>query len=212
MALAPSFPEVHVTGPVHHCIKLWGEGTPFYLGTAEVTPQMQIRTYRTNTMNDIAGKTLPFQKHWDGQAATVSVLLTRFSKEAVRQLKMIAKNSDIHLSPGNERRWARGSLVYPFACVTLWQVYDNFVNPFGASTGLEPGYVWFQAEVLQMDEVKLGTQGQGLLCVFDCTPQWIPQASSTAVNDAVNERGWSLYSQSEDYFDGTIGPAVQIPQ
>lgn len=193
MAVA-SFPEVHVTGPVHHYVQTL-TGVVRYLGTAEVTPQMQIRRYTSKTMNDIAGRTLPLQKHWDGEAATVSVLLTQFSKFAEESLQESGRTRGLQVGPGEETRWARGAAVYGQATFKLWQVYDNFFNPNGASTGLEIGWFWPQVELVQRDTVKAGAQGEGLLLVFDCTPYRIPQASASTVNASANERGWVLYTQ-----------------
>jgi hypothetical protein len=149
MAVA-SFPEVHITGPVHHYIQAIG-GQIYYLGTAEVTPQIQVRRYRSNTMNDVAGKTLPLQKTWDGEAAVVSVLLTNFSKFAEQELQTSGRTNGVQLTEraGIETRWARGSAVYGKSTFKLWQVYDNFFNPFGTSTGLEIGWYWPQVELLQ---------------------------------------------------------------
>jgi hypothetical protein len=210
MAVA-SFPEVHITGPVHHYIQAIG-GQIYYLGTAEVTPQIQVRRYRSNTMNDVAGKTLPLQKTWDGEAAVVSVLLTNFSKFAEQELQTSGRTNGVQLTEraGIETRWARGSAVYGKSTFKLWQVYDNFFNPFGTSTGLEIGWYWPQVELLQRDTVKAGSQGEGLLCVFDCTPYRIPQASPTAVNDTLNERGWFLYSQDDNTTD--FPASVRVPQ
>lgn len=210
----PSFPDVHVTGPVHHYIQT-RNGIIYYLGTAEVTPQMQVRRYTSKTMNDRAGRTLPLQKHWDGEAATVSVLLTQFSKFAEQALQESGRTAGLQLGPGEETRWARGAAVYGAATFRLWQIYDNFFNPNGTSAGLEIGWHWPQVELLQRDTVKAGAQGEGLLLVFDCTPYLIPQASPSAVNASANERGWILYQQdSTDTFGtGLAFPAdVQVPQ
>ncbi len=203
----PSMPEVHVTGPVHHYIQRLG-GEIWYLGTAEVTPQMQVRRYRQNVMNDNAGKTLAYQKTWDGEAAVVSVLLTNFSKYAEAEMQFSGLEAGVQLGSGEESRWARGSLVYGQSTFTLWQVYDNYFNPNGSSTGLEIGWYWPQVELLQRDTVKAGTQGEGLLCVFDCTPQRIPQASPSAVDASRNERGWVLFSHNPPLFPD----AVRVPQ
>ncbi len=203
----PSFPQVHVTGVVHHYIKTNGDSI-YYLGTAEVTPQMQIRRYRQNVMNDRAGKTLAYQKTWDGEAAVVSVLLTNFSKFAEAAMQESGRTAGVQVQPGEETRWARGSPVYGNSTFQLWQVYDNFFNPFGTSAGLEIGWYWPQVELLQRDTVKAGTQGEGLLCVFDCTPYLIPQASPSSVNAAANERGYMLFSQQAGFFPAD----VQVPQ
>lgn len=205
-----SFPSVHVTGPVHHYIQTNVGDGPYFLGNAEVTPQMQVRRYTSKTMNDRAGRTLPFQKHWDGEAATVSVLLTYFSKFAEEQLQRSGVTAGIQVAAGKESRWARGSAVYGKATFKLWQVYDNYFNPNGSSDGLEIGWYWPQVELIQRDSVKVGAQGEGLLLVFDCTPYLIPQASASAVNSNANERGWFLYSQSDNTTD--FPESVRVPQ
>ena len=213
----PSFPDVHVTGVVHHYIQING-GQLWFLGNAEVTPQMQVRRYTSKTMNDRAGRTLPQQKHWDGEAATVSVLLTYFSKFAEQELQQSGKAAGIQVQPGEESRWARGAAVYGNATFKLWQIYDNFFNPNGSSDGLEIGWFWPQVELLQRDTVKVGAQGEGLLLVFDCTPYLIPQASHASVNAQANERGWALFTQvSTDAWAGNpeglaFPSGVQVPQ
>ena len=203
----PSFPEIHVTGPVHHYIQTIG-GAFWYLGTAEITPQMQIRRYTSKVMNDNAGKTLPIQKTYDGEAATVSVALSQFSKFAEEQLQASGIAGGVHFVAGQDTRWGRGSLVYGKSTFKLWQVYDNFFNPFGTSTGLEIGWYWPQVELLQRDTTKAGAQGEILLCVFDCTPLRIAQASNNSVNATRNERGWMLYSQNPSFFPDD----VRVPQ
>lgn len=215
---SPSFPSVHVTGPVHHYIQTLNGTDIWYLGTAEVTPQMQLRRYTSKTMNDRAGRTLPFQKHWDGEAATVSTLLTFFSKQAQAEILRSGQAAGIQIKEGTESRWSRGAAVYGAATFKLWQVFENFDNPNGNSEGLEIGYFWPQVELLQHDEVKVGAQGQGLLLVLDCTPYLIPQASSSSINANTNERGWILYSgTSTDTFTGNpeglaFPSGVRVPQ
>ena len=89
----------------------------------------------------------------------------------------------------------------------LWQVFDFALNPAGATPGLEIGWYWPQVQLLEHNTVKAGTQGEGLLCVFDCTPQYQPQASFSTVNDANNERGWLLYSCDPiDFPDAVLTP------
>lgn len=213
MAVA-SFPDVNITGPVQHFVRATGSGDTgiYFLGTAEVTPQMQRRRYRQNVMNDLAGKTLPFQKTYDGEAATVSTLLTRFSKLAWELILVAGYDAgmipDFNGAPysGSETRWSRGQAVYGAMTFEVWQVYDNFFNPAGASANMEIGWYWPQVELLQHDTVAAGTQAEKLLLVFDCTPKFIPQASSQTVTG--NERGWTLYTNSPADFPD----AVRTPQ
>lgn len=208
MAVA-SFPDVHVTGPVQHFVRATTSTTSeiWFLGTAEVTPQMQRRRYRQNVMNDLAGKTLPFQKTYDGEAATVSTLLTRFSKSAWTAILDAGRTRSLLGGPvGTESRWSRGAPVYGQMTFELWQVYDNYFNPAGATLDLEIGWYWPQVELVQHDTVAAGTQAEKLLLVMDCTPFWIPQASTSSISG--NERGWVLYSNDEADFPA----AVRVPQ
>ncbi len=206
---AQSFPDVHVTGPVHHYVRVAGStDTIFYLGTCEVTPQMQRRLYKSDVKNDIAGNQLPFQRTFDGEAATVSTLLNRFSKDAWTEILLAGFASGNTPLVGSESRWSRGHLVYGQSTFELWQVYDNFLNPFGASANLEIGWYWPQVELLEHNTLAAGTRDEKLLLVFDCTPYWIPQTNYYTINANANERGWILYSNAQADFPAD----VRVPQ
>lgn len=212
-----SFPAVHVTGAVHHFVRcngthdLW-DGDILYLGTAEVTPQMQRRRYKTNVMNDIAGKTLPFQKTYDGEAATLSTLLTYWSKPAVEAVRMLGVSRGLvgvnpltgFVSAGSESRWSRGALVYGQLTFELWQVFENSLNPLTITPFLETGWYWPQVELLDDDTVSCGTGVEKLLMVMDATPYWIPNASASGVNVSQNERGFRLYSTDDANFPADV--------
>lgn len=196
---AASFPDVHVTGPVQHYVRVpTSDNLIYFLGTAEVTPQMQRRRYYQNVMNDLAGKTLPFQKTYDGEAATVSVALTRYSKEAWAAILDAGHTRALTSGNGRETRWSRGAPVYGQLTIELWQVYDNVFNPAGASAGLEIGWYWPQVTLVQHDTIAAGTQAEKLLLVFDCTPEW----------NFDGDRGWVLYENNPAYFPND----VRVPQ
>lgn len=216
MPAVPSFPDVWVTGAVHHYVRIPGDAEPFYLGTAEVTPQVQNAKYRQPVFNDIGGKTLPFQKTYDGEASRVSVLLTRHSRTAWERALVAGANSDpvgllgkANPVSGTEGRWSRGHLVYGQSSFELWQVFDNSLNPnFPQADFLELGRYWPLVTLENHDLVAQGTQAEKLLMVFDCQPKWVTQASSGQVNAAANERGWVLFR-----FDAAAFPdSVKVPQ
>ena len=203
----PSFPSVNVTGPVHHYVRTLNSTNIYYLGTAEVTPQMRRRTYKTDVKNDIAANQLPFQRTYDGEAATLGVLLTRYAKltEAAIDLRTNPLTL-LQSARGRDSRWSRGSLIYGQWTFELWQVFENFSNPVVATPGLEIGWYWPQVELLDHDQEESGTRAQKLQYVFDCTPKWTGQLSATVV--APGEREWLLYST-----DPLLFPTdVQVPQ
>lgn len=211
----PSYPDVHVTGAVHHYVRIAGaqnlEEPILYLGTAEITPIIQEISHGQDVMNDIAGKTLPLQRTDDGSEAIIAVALTYFSKEAHAAIKSAGIRAGRRLAPGIETRWSRGGLKFGVTTIELWQVFENYFNPNtvgGKSAGLEPGFYWPQCELVNADFPKSGTQAQTALVVFTARPVFAAQANPQVVNAAENERGWALYrNEIEDF------PAeVLVPQ
>lgn len=205
-----SFPAYHVTGAIHHYVRALG-GVIKYLGTAEVTPQMQLRRYYQRVANDEAGKTLPGQETRDGQAAKVAVSFSRWSKLAWGDLLLSGLAAGLDFDEGQESRWSRGALVYGQDTVELWQVYENSLNPGGpnrALFGIELGRYWPQVKVEEDNQPQAGTQVERKLLIFDCTPKRIVQASYSSVNTSLNERGFTLYR-----IDDAAFPAdVLVPQ
>jgi hypothetical protein len=214
MAL-PSFPSINVSGVVHHYVRITSVGGSqeiYALGQAEVTPQMTRLKHKQRVMNDIAGKTLPFQKTYDGEDARVSVLLSRFSNLAWGAL-LEQDESLGGLIPiaGQESRWARGSLVYGQTSFELWQVYDNFFAPAGVDVGenLEIGWYWPQVEIVEHDTIAAGTQAEKLMLVFECTAYWIDYEDTSG--DYGPPGGWLLYSNNPAFFPAAV-TTVGAPQ
>lgn len=209
-----SFPEVHVTGAIHAFVlgDLTGETEPFYLGTTEVTPQVQRQRLSSEVMNDIKAKKLPFQKTDDLEEHNISLMLTRFSRSAWDNILSAGVAAGRVLAPGGVpdagtfTRWTAGGLVYGVRTFQLWLLFENFFNPFGASTGLEIGWYYPQVELLNHDMAAGGTQAEKLLLLMNATPWWIPQTSPTAITG--NQRGWLLYSNNVTDFPAS----VQVPQ
>lgn len=169
---APSYPDIHVTGAIHHYIQVPGDSNIWYLGTAEISPVMQRHKNFQYVLNDIWGKTLPAQKTYDGEAATVSVLLTRFSRTAWDRVLRSGEASLLNVAgySGFETRISRGHGVFGRSSFRLWQVFDFALFPTVASYGLELGWYWPQVTVEDHDTVAAGTQAEKLLMVFDSQP------------------------------------------
>lgn len=209
MAIA-SFPAYHVTGAIHHYVRVRG-GNILYLGTAEVTPQLQLRRYYQRVANDEAGKTLPGQMTRDGQAATVAVSLSRFSKVAWDDILLSGLVAGLDFDMGQESRWSRGALVFGQDTIELWQVYENSLNPNGpnrAIYSIELGRYWPQIVVSEDNQPQAGTQVERKLLIFDCQPQRVQQASASTVNASINERGFVLFRVD----DAAFPAEVLIPQ
>jgi hypothetical protein len=204
---APSFPAFHVTGAVHHYIRYPDTGPIYYLGTAEVTPKVEHRVFRSDAFNDIGGSAVPMQRTEQGEMAVVGTLMNRFSKTAYDVLMKLGSSGG---AAGFRNRFSRGSLVFGPGSFELWQVFENATPAANAAgyrvDGLELGYYWPQVDLTGHTRDKLGTDVEHLLLVMECFPYWIPQASYNNVSGY--ERSWELYSR-----DDTAFPAdVMIPQ
>ena len=206
-----TFPEFHVTGAIHHWVRVKGSSAYLYLGTAEVTPQLQLRRYYQDAPNDEAGKTLPGQRTRDGQAATIAVSFTRWSKNTWDALLLSGSAAGLDFDMGQESRWSRGGLVFGQDDVELWQGYENSLNPNGpnrAIYSIELGRYWPRVMIEEDNQPQAGTQVERKLLIFNCQPFRVPQSSISNVNASTNERGWVLFRLD----DGAFPADVLIPQ
>jgi hypothetical protein len=200
-----SLPRYHVTGPVHHYVRSPAYPSRiYYLGTAETTPRVELRPSYRDIMNDVAGRTLPGQRTFDGEAAMVGTVLTRFSKEAYAAIL----SAGVTLAPGQEGRYSRGSLVFGVKTFELWLSFENYWNETYRTAGQTPGYYFPQAMLAAHTRDTLGTEGEKLLCAFDCQPYWLPQSSLNGVSGT--ERSWLLYSTDDNTVD--FPADVRVPQ
>lgn len=207
MPIVNSFPDYHVTGAVHHYIRIPAYPLNiYYLGTCEVQPDLRIWEYSAEVRNDIAGRMLPGQKTDQGEKADLGMQLSRFSEIAYGWLRLPrGANNGLQVQIGWQGRFGRGSLVFGSKTFELWQVFER--STVAAFRGQQPlGYYWPQVELLQHMPVTLGNQEKQLMLVCEAQGQWIPQASYNSVG--ANERSWVLYRQDDAMFPAE----VLIPQ
>jgi hypothetical protein len=202
-----SFPEVHVTGAVHHYVQL---GNPdadqsiYYLGTAEVTPKVKRVKYGQDVFNDIAGKTLPFQRTRDGEDAVIAVLLSRFSQAAWTQILQAGAAAGRMggvggQEPGFESRWSRGGLIFGAETFKLWQVFEfGLAGSPNLTVGLPLGWYWPQVELLEHNDEAMGTQAEKVLLVMHAQPLRTPYS------DQSNPGGFKLYSTDSSAFPADV--------
>jgi len=210
-----AFPAYHVTGPVHHYVRIpdpYGQGSQgaiLYLGTCEVQPRVQISYAKVPIMNDIAGRTLPAQKKDDGQSATIAALLNRFSQDTLYE----ARSADLFYGAGRQGRFARGTLMYGVKTFELWQVFENYldVDTRAMFPDLPIGYYWPQVEWVALEDVP-GNSDQKVLCQWEASALWtgLPDGIGTSATVAAGTREWMLFSQVDDL--ARFPADVRIPQ
>jgi nitrous oxidase accessory protein NosD len=192
----PSFPRVHTTGPVHHFVRVPGVSGVYYLGTAEVTPKMATRRFYSDVFNDLAGSSLPFQRLDHGEAASVAVLLTRFSYSALAVALTAGAAAGVRAGVGAGSGLSRGSLVFGQQSFELWQRFAYY-NTLQGTTGLVQGRYWPQVTLSDFNDEGVGTSGYKALCVFDAQPLYTPQSSNST-------GGWTLVRWDDEAFPADV--------
>lgn len=71
---------MHTPGAIDHYVKASFNGveTIAYLGTATTAPEIEVRPAYLNVINDLGGRTVPFQKVPDRQQHVITTTLNRF--------------------------------------------------------------------------------------------------------------------------------------
>jgi hypothetical protein len=215
-----SYPQFHVTGPVHHFVRTGAFGTTgsdtsatpsskpiWYLGTCETTPILRINRYSRPIFNDIGGRSVPMQETHDGHDADIGLLLTRFSQKAYQILQAYPATgtntavTDPEFQPGVETLLSRGALVYGPRTFELWQFFSYYGSAAQQLNSNMPiGYYWPQVKLGQHALEAAGSEGEKLLLTCKGTPRWVtPAATGTTGVTGAGGR-FVLYSQSPSDF------------
>lgn len=156
---------VACTGPAHLYL-VTNTGVSSYIGTCETSPQIQFQPRTLEVKNDLAGRTLPFQRTADGEDAVVSCIFTRFDEAVVNNIanyQRLATGGSV----GTESRLNRGSLVIGYSTFQLI-IQDSFygTTAFGATT--LPGWRFYAAHVAGYVPSPIGTEARKVGLVFQC--------------------------------------------
>lgn len=183
MAVETSFPDIHVTGPIH-----WFMRTPshsnygvavaskiWYLGTCETKPQMQVTKHKLDVFNDLGGRKKPFQRIVQGETGVLALALNRFSVPAYDAL-CTAGGLDSTSAPnwgkGAESYLSTGSLIFGKSSVELWGLNTFFGTTNSSTNTLKKGRYFICADLEMHEKVKQGTEEDLLLLAFSIQNLW----------------------------------------
>ena len=154
-----------VTGPVHHFVQAYtpysdtttsSAGGLYYLGTAEVQPQIKVTKVAIPVKNDIGGRLLPSQNIYQGQMGQIGVALNRFSLTALAQIKNVGSYG---IKNGRDFYLSIGALEFTNYTFQLWQVNGNYnwSTPVTGPNALTPGRWWPNVRLSEEADQKIGT-------------------------------------------------------
>ncbi len=91
----------------HYCV--FNNGSPVYLGTAVLAPDVEQEKGFDPVMNDLGGRIFPFQNVYDGEEDTVLTTLNRFDYTVY---KLMRATVNVTGSLGTDGPVDRGTLVF----------------------------------------------------------------------------------------------------
>lgn len=212
---------IRTPGPIHLFSRFRNNSTAFYLGTCVAAPEPEHEQFDIPIMNDIGGRSVPFQIIQDGELAYVSATLNRFDWRLLQSLRALpsqAANS-ITTSPntggnpnaGQEFAGARGTLalgINDWQLVLLYQYAGtisagSFTN---SDNDLPFGRIYSSVRIKKYKESTVGTRVMEVAMILECHNIYDPVTRSFAGGLAATLKG--LYKDALDL--GTLGTLADI--
>lgn len=170
--------ETPTTGPIHLFARFRHISTINYLGTCVAAPEPEHEKSRIPIMNDIGGRSEPFQIVKDGEHAIVMATMNRFDYgvwSIIKALDSVPPGTAPTAGPGvgQEAFGARGTLtigVSDFQLILWWQ-YNGTVSSgtLGTVGGMPPVRQYNSVESVKWRESTAGTRVLEIAAAFKCT-------------------------------------------
>lgn len=186
---------VFTPGPIDHYVQIAGQSSPLYLGTAVLAPDQEAEDFKIPVLNDLGGRSVPFQLVQDGEQWIVSTTLNRFDMQVMNLIRGLpSRGPGEGINLGTETGRARGTLVIGVNDFQLILVNTYAGTPSsGAGAGdLPRARGFYSATILKYGESTKGTRVLEASLIIQCNNVFNPQT-----------RGFSLYAQGN--------PAVPNP-
>lgn len=184
-------------GPILVYARFRTNSTAQFLGTGITSVEPEVQRYFLPSMNDLSGRSVPFQLVYDGEEHTIPFTTNRFDMNVWRAIR--ATNAGA-AGLGAETAASRGTLHLGITDIELILVNTyagTVVQGFSGTPGvptvdLNAGRRYFSATLVAGKESTVGTRTLEVAMVFQCKNIFVPST-----------RGFALYSESQL---GTLGP------
>lgn len=155
---------VRTSGPIHLFARFRGGNIGLYMGTAVTSPEPELEKHRIPVMNDLGGRSVPFQVVQDGQDAIVFATLNRFNYLLLQSIRALDSGSapgelNGNLFAGKELPGARGTLVIGYRDFELILVAAYAGTSSAGNVADEPrARIYFSADLEKYKESRVGTR------------------------------------------------------
>lgn len=184
-------------GPIHLYVRFRNKSIADYLGTCVVAPEPEATKYKIPVMNDLSGRSVPFQLVQDGENHIVLATTNRFDYAVYRAIRALDNGSPAGQGVlGAESGLARGTLVIGVSDFELILV-NGYYGTAAAGSGTAPlilnaGRRYYSSNLMKYKESTAGTRVQEIALAIGCENVFIPAT-----------RGFGLYSETDL---GVLGP------
>lgn len=198
---------IRTPGPIHLFARFRNNSTGFYLGTCVAAPEPELEKFKIPVMNDLGGRSVPFQLIQDGESGYCVMTMNRFDYALVQSIRGLesrnakssinAGNLSGDLEAGSEFSGARGTLVLGLNDWQLIQVneYANTTaaGSFNGTSDLIPARIFASANLRKYKESTVGTRVLEVSMVVEFQNIYNPAGLSFQGGSAATLKG--LYSE-----------------
>ncbi len=162
----------HAPGAIHHFVAFRNAPSSYlYLGTAEVAPEVEADIAYLPVMNDLRGRSKPFNLVFDGESHAVFSTLNRFDYPVWKRCRDAIGHDATLSTLGREGRLENGNLVLGTGDFELVLAYD-FAGTAAATADLPNGRRYYSGVVGGWKESTQGTRVMSVAVRFDCNSLW----------------------------------------
>lgn len=158
----------HTTGPVHIYTRFRGVSTFSYLGTAQISPEVDGDPSYLPVINSMKSVSKPMQKIYDGESHAVTALLNRFDMGVWRRTRDPQSHSATAADYGVDAAIEIGSLVMGTGDFELMLVNGFFGTSAAGAAEIPQGRLYFSSVVGNYREFNAGTREHSVAVRFDC--------------------------------------------
>lgn len=187
-------------GPQHVFARFRSNPVAQYMGTCVKAPDPEHEFYYIDVLNDIGGRSVPYQLIQDGENARVVLVMNRFDLNVCRGVRALqaAAGGGLVSQLGVNTGYARGTLVigssdFELVFVNTYAGTPAAGLPLVAAATLNPGRRYFSVVPTKYKESTEGERTLQVAFAFRCENGALDGGSS----------GFALYS---DTALGQLGP------
>lgn len=194
---------VRTPGPIHLFARFRNSATGFYMGTCVAAPEPEAEKFKIPVMNDLSGRSVPFQLIQDGEIHMVMATMNRFDMFVIQNVRNVESGAPPTAASANpalgiETGFARGTLsigVSDFELIFTNQYFNTAAQGPGI-TDLPAGRRYYSCNLRKYKESTVGTRVLEVAVAIECQNVFNPVS-----------RGFSLYTEDPAAF-GTLAPIV----